>query len=292
LKSNAGEIKDKLILAPRTLSVIKHLSYGPSTHDSLRNAAFARYPDLDYTKFLPKGRLLNNDGNNNFISRQQIKEKLTKLENNKIIESYDYVHITDGAYPVHTKVYALTEKGAGVASRLLKRDITNIRFGLPSENVLGHEILISRVIDKLYSGENHKNSLYTINFIHADRVLRSLYSISNGHLPSKGVHFFDLLVSITTHSGSDIIMRMELANNYDYGLFWKDKLHYFKNDPFYILVNDGQLLNNLIVWIQQWKLPNPVYLTWLSKFLDLGLEGTPWKRVTNNEIREIQLNID
>jgi hypothetical protein len=285
----------RLFFSKRNVPILNVLGFGVITDQELKEICFRRDDKLDYRLFMrKKDRDANKRAADPFTSHQHQGSKMKKLEENMgFVISTVYNEISEIGMPIHHKVYALTEFGKEILCETLGRDERNVRYGLPANIHMSHELNLSRIIRKIYSDTQRSPKPYNIDGIYSDRVLRSDYFRTYGSLPQKGTHFPDLGVYTSKSNGENGSFLLELANKKKDKLWWRQKFLYFWRffrQNLILIANGSDIYNFLLNVLVELQPSDAVYLTLLTNFLRDGLATPTWKKIFKTSVNDVTLS--
>ena len=177
-----------LVLTDRDIDLLKYLAFGPAFADDLH----ARF-------FVGNGRL---------VSRQAYERRMWKLIEAYCIERIEPQRIRGRRSILHKPVYSLAEGGIEVLTSQGVLQIDRIRRVRPNRQTLFHEIILTRLIRRIYEGDPRRYEV--IRLFDHDMLAKQVQRVRIKRIPDlrftlKFRHgaYFSYLVEIdagTTHT--------------------------------------------------------------------------------------------
>ncbi len=177
-----------LVLTDRDIELFKYLAFGPAFSDDLH----ARF-------FVGKGKL---------VSRQAYERRMWKLIEACCIERIEPQRIRGRRTILHKPVYSLAEGGIEILTSQGVLQIDRIRHVRPNRRTLFHEIILTRLIRRIYEGDPRRYEV--IRLFDHDMLAKQVQRVRIKRIPDlrftlKFRHgaYFSYLVEIdagTTHT--------------------------------------------------------------------------------------------
>src|SRR5581483_4589916 len=177
-----------LVLTDRDIDLLKYLAFGPAFADDLHSRFFV--------------------GNGRLVSRQAYERRMWKLIEAYCIERIEPQRIRGRRSILHKPVYSLAEGGIEVLTSQSVLQIDRIRRVRPNRQTLFHEIILTRLIRRIYEGDPRRYEV--IRLFDHDMLAKQVQRVRIKRIPDlrftlKFRHgaYFSYLVEIdagTTHT--------------------------------------------------------------------------------------------
>lgn len=231
-----------LMMTPRDMLLLEHLSLGPATGKSILINIF------------------DAEGSNRKTRERVMLRRLAKHMTEGLIKSTVCPTFKD-------QIYFLARKAAPIVAARYGWEISHIWVNF-NANTVEHDLIAAGCGRKIIM-EAGKKKLFELSFIVPECGLKS------GNRLKKGVYYPDLLFGIKGAAGTKTFS-LEVDCGSISRRDFLGKINYFEGTPV-VVTKTWKRLHLLLWYLQSEKIARPVYLTTVGNFIKSGFISCEWQ---------------